>query len=163
MIRAISAVATKMLALFCGILAGSILTVVIVNRNIGVLIDSLVLLKSGWTNPVEQKQYWLLELEWNIVIVYAVLIAVAASTIWGAAALWWRTNYAIAISLGFLLSALAMGIAESHRENPLAALLNCFLIGCAGAIAGAITLRVDRSLQRPHPNISAPDQPGGLR
>lgn len=149
-IAAIRLVSTKMLALFCGILAGSILTVAIVNRNLVVLMDSLVLLKGGWTSPIEQKQYWLLELEWNIVIIYAVLITAVASIVWGAAALWWRTNYATAMVLGFLLSALAMGIAENDRDNLLAALLNCLLIGCSGAIAGAITLGVDRSLQRPH-------------
>lgn len=146
-------------ALLCGIFTGTALAVAVVAGG------PKAWIKSYWIfvplKPGEADGTWLLEAEWRIAFAYACLIALVASILWGLAA--WRgiSGWKAALLLGFVLSGLAASIALGDGGQSVSSLsMRCFLIACAGALAGAVTFSVDKSLTaKMHPRLDKGIEP----
>lgn len=137
----------KMCALFCGMFTGAALAVAIVEGSLSALIKSIWI--SVPLKPGEASDTWMLEWEWKIAAIYALLITGVATILWGLAA--WRrlASCMTAMILGFVLSTMAAALQFADADMEISTLfIQCLLIGCAGAAAGVVTFCVDQALQR---------------
>lgn len=139
----------KLAALACGIATGSALAVAIAEDGPGAWLDSVWL--AGWLmagsklGPGEGDDIWLLQWEWSVAVRIGCYIALVCSVTW-ALITWRRLNtYRAAALLGFVAT-MPFALAFFNDDGSPLALLRCALIGCAGAIAGIVTLKVDKVL-----------------
>ncbi len=141
-----SRIVGSVIALFCGVVTGAALTIAMIEGGPSVWFTS----RWGFgTSEVDALigGRWVIELQWRFGFMYGVLIAIVALPLWGLAA--WRgvNGWRAAMLLGFVLS---LGAAMDAVGPQLSAWERAIIgvqIGCAGAIAGLVTLAIDQTLR----------------
>ena len=140
----------KIFALSCGILIGAILATSIVSKSPMAAVVLVKTLDPISGNPGEIDRNWIIWVEWKVALIYASLVAIAATPIWSI--LVWKRNasYIAATVLGFLMAFGAACLAFVHDDmtDLEDAVGRNILIGCAGAFTGFVVFMIDRLLKR---------------
>lgn len=141
-----------LVALGLSVLTGATLAVVVVEGRLSAL-PSMVW-RAGWIlrgrplAPGEADADWMLEIEWRMAFVTAILVAALASMLWGI--LSWRRlqSQRAAASIGFVLCTIAAGLWFHNGDDISLTTILTMLIGLVGALCGWLTYAMDKVLVR---------------
>lgn len=148
-VRMLSRIARVFVSLGVSVLAGSTLAVAAVEGRLSVLAD--LVWRAAWTMrgrpqaPGEADGTWMLEIEWKIALMSALVIALVGSVIWAFVSRRGLQSNRAAALVGFILAA-GMAVIWLNSEPMTEATRHIPLIGFIGAATGVFTYAIDKAL-----------------
>ena len=156
-VRLLSRVGCVFASLAPSVLAGSTLAVAVVEGRLSALGD--LVWRIEWIvggrrqAPGEADRTWMLEIEWKIALMSALMIALVGSVIWAIVSKHRLQSQNAAALIGFILSAGTAAV-WLHHEPIAEATRQILLLGFIGAAMGVLTRVIDQALaKRTHLSI----------